>query len=81
MDVRVQKNLNEVDKRMTVLNEMAVEIVNSLATRRIEGNTINVADVYFVLSRALQQVSFLNLLEIDSYKQNRQKNQSEKMLV
>jgi len=78
MDVKVQKNLSDVDKRMTLLNEIALEIVNSLATRKVEGHIINVADIYFILSRALQQISFMNLLEIDEY---RRKNQAEKMLI
>jgi len=32
----------------------------------------DVADAYFILSRALQQVSFVNLLEIYEYKRNKQ---------
>lgn len=72
MNVKVQKNLGDVDKRMTLLNEIAMELVNSLAARKVEGKAINVADLYFILSRALQQVSFVNLLEIDEYKRNRQ---------
>lgn len=80
MDTKVQKNLGDVDRRMTLLNEIAMEVVNSLATRKVEGKTINVADVYFILSRALQQVSFVNLLEINEYRR-RQGNQTEKMLI
>lgn len=77
MDIKVQRKLSNVDKRMTLLNEIAIEIVNSLATRKVGGNSINVADIYFILSRALQQISFINLLEINEYKW---KNQTENML-
>jgi len=41
-----------------------------LAERKIDGVTINVADIYFVLSKALQHVSILNLAEIEDYKRN-----------
>jgi hypothetical protein len=78
MDIKVQKNGNDIDERMTLLNEIAIEIVNSLAIRKVNGNSLNVADIYFILSRTLQHVSFLNLLEIDEYKR---KNQTEKMLI
>jgi hypothetical protein len=46
---------------------MSVEIVNHLAERKIDNTTINVADIYFVLSKALQHVSLLNLAEIEDY--------------
>lgn len=60
---------NGLEKRMEMLGNMAVEIVNMLATRKVDGKTINVADVYFVLSRALQHVSLLNLAEIEEHRQ------------
>jgi len=78
MDIKVQKSLNDADRRMTLLNEIAMEIVNSLATRKVDGNTINIADIYFILSRALEHISFINLLEIDEYKR---KTRAEKMLI
>lgn len=78
MSVESQKNLGNVDKRMTQLNAMAMELVNSLATRKLDGNPVNVVDLYFILSRALQQISFVNLVEIDNF---RKKNQMEKMLI
>jgi len=57
---------------------MAVEIVNMLAERKIDGVAINVADIYFVLSKALQHVSLLNLAEIEDYKK---RNQSNKLAI
>jgi len=58
-----------LEKRMEGLGNVAVEIVNILATRKVDGKTINVADAYFVLSRVLQHVSILNLAEIEEHKQ------------
>lgn len=70
---------NGLEKRMEKLGNMAVEIVNMLATRKVDGKTINVADVYFVLSRALQHVSLLNLAEIEEHK--RRISPAKKMVV
>lgn len=70
---------NGLEKRMEKLGNMAVEIVNMLATRKVDGKTINVADVYFVLSRALQHVSLLNLAEIEQHK--RRISPAKKMVV
>lgn len=70
---------NGLEKRMEMLGNMAVEIVNMLATRKVDGKTINVADVYFVLSRALQHVSLLNLAEIEEHK--RRISPAKKMVV
>lgn len=70
---------NGLEKRMEKLGNMAVEIVNMLATRKVDGKTINVADVYFVLGRALQHVSLLNLAEIEEHK--RRISPAKKMVV
>ena len=69
MNVNVDKCKGSLEKRMEKLGNIAVEIVNILATRKVDGETINVADVYFVLSRVLQHVSILNLAEIEEHKQ------------
>ena len=53
---------------------MSVEIVNHLAERKIDNTTINVADIYFVLSKALQHVSLLNLTEIEDYNKKTKEN-------
>jgi len=75
----VSEEKNGLEKRMEMLGNMAVEIVNMLATRKVDGKTINVADVYFVLSRALQHVSLLNLAEIEEHK--RRISPAKKMVV
>lgn len=65
---------NPLDKHLQALAEMSVEIVNSLAERKIDNAAINVADIYFVLSKALQHVSLLNLTEIEDYKKKTKAN-------
>jgi hypothetical protein len=65
----LRKKKDGLEKRVEKLGKMAVEIVNMLATRKVDGETINVADAYFVLSRALEHVSLLNLAEIEEHKQ------------
>lgn len=75
----MSEDKNGLEKRMEKLGNMAVEIVNMLATRKVDGKTINVADVYFVLSRALQHVSLLNLAEIEQHK--RRISPAKKMVV
>jgi len=75
----VSEEKNGFEKRMGKLGNMAVEIVNMLATRKVDGETINVADVYFVLSRALEHVSLLNLAEIEEHK--REISPAKKMVV
>jgi hypothetical protein len=62
---------SNVEKRLIKLEKISREIIDSLAKRKVDGKTVNVADIYFVLSRALQQVSFMNVIEIEEYKQNR----------
>lgn len=66
--------VDTLDKRLLELGEMSVEIVNMLAEKKIDGVAINVADIYFVLSKALQNVSLLNLAEIEDYKKRNQTN-------
>lgn len=65
---------NPLDKRLQALADMSAEIVNLLAERKIDNTTINVADIYFVLSKALQHVSLLNLTEIEDYKKKTKAN-------
>ena len=65
------QNKSNAEKRSTNLGKIASELINSLATREIDDKRINVADVYFILSQALQQVSFMNLIEIEGFKQKR----------
>ena len=76
MTVKAEKrhNVSHFDNRLQELADMAVEIVNMLAERKIDGVAINVADIYFVLSKALQHVSLLNLAEIEDYKKRNQTN-------
>lgn len=62
------------DKRLQELADVAADVVNTLAEKKIEGVAINVADIYFVLSKALQHVSLLNLTEIEDYKKQNQTN-------
>jgi len=78
MKAEKRQHLNHFDKRLQELAEIAVDIVNKLAERKIEGVAINVADIYFVLSKALQHVSVLNLAEIEDYKR---RNQSNKLTI
>ncbi len=69
MKVKANKSNGSLEKRVEKLGNLAAEIVNTLATRKVDGETINVADIYFVLSRVLQHVSLLNLVEIEKHKQ------------
>jgi len=72
--VSKQQRDNPLDKRLQALADMSAEIVNLLAERKIDNTTINVADIYFVLSKALQHVSLLNLTEIEDYKKKTKAN-------
>jgi uncharacterized protein YjgD (DUF1641 family) len=72
--VSKQQRGNPLDKRLQALADMSVEIVNHLAERKIDNTTINVADIYFVLSKALQHVSLLNLTEIEDYNKKTKEN-------
>lgn len=79
MDTDASQCKSNAEKRVTQLGKIASEVINSLATREIDGRTVNVADIYFILSQALQQVSFMNLIEIEDFKQKRPKQQ--KMVI
>jgi len=70
---------SKAEKRLVKLGKIASELINSLATREVDGKIINVADIYFVLSQALQQVSFMNIIEIENFKQERPNQQ--KMVI
>lgn len=74
MTTKARTQVDCFDKRLQNLADTAVEIVNMLAERKIDGVSINVADIYFVLSKALQHVSLLNLAEIEDYKKRNQNN-------
>jgi hypothetical protein len=67
-----------LEKRLKMLCNIAVDIVNRLVEEKIDDAPINVADIYFVLSKALQQVSVLNLAEIEDFKR---RNESNKLAV
>lgn len=71
VDKSTRQFTSNIEKRLTKLEKISRELIDSLAKRKVDGKTVNVADIYFVLSRALQQVSFMNVIEIEEYKQNR----------
>ena len=71
MDTDTEQSKSTAEERLTKLGKIASELINSLATQEIDGKTINVADIYFILSQALQQVSFMNIVEIEDFKQKR----------
>ena len=71
MDTDTSQRKTKAEKRLAKLGKMASELINSLATREVDGKTINVADIYFILSQALQQVSFMNIIEIEDFKQKK----------
>ena len=71
MDTDASQRKNNAQKRLVKLGKIATDLINSLATREIDGKMINVADIYFILSQALQQVSFMNIVEIEDFKQKR----------
>jgi len=79
VDKSARQFTSNIEKRLTKLEKISRELIDSLAKRKVDGKTINVADIYFVLSRALQQVSFMNVIEIEEYKQKRASHQ--KMVV
>ncbi len=79
METDASQCKSNAEKRVTQLGRIASEVINSLATREIDGKIVNVADIYFILSQALQQVSFMNLIEIEDFKQKRPKQQ--KMVI
>ena len=71
MDTDETQCKTNAEKRLVKLGKIASELINSLATRKVDDKTINVADIYFILSQALQQVSFMNIIEIEDFKQKR----------
>jgi hypothetical protein len=79
VDKSARQFTSNIEKRLTKLEKISRELIDSLAKRKVDGKTVNVADIYFVLSRALQQVSFMNVIEIEEYKQKRTSQQ--KMVV
>jgi hypothetical protein len=79
VDIEAAQHKSNAEKRVTKLGKIASELLNTLATRKIDGKTINVADIYFILSQALQQVSFMNLIEIEDF--NRKRPNQQKMVI
>jgi len=71
VDKSALRSRGNTEKRLMKLGKIAGEIIESLAERRVDGKTINVADIYFILSQALQRVSFMNIVEIEEYKRKR----------
>jgi len=71
VDKSALRSRSNTEKRLVKLGKIADEIIDSLAKRKVDGKTINVADIYFILSGALQQVSFMNIVEIEEYKRKR----------
>jgi len=79
VDTDASQCKSNAEKRFTELGKIASELINSLAAREVDGKTVNVADIYFILSQALQQVSFMNIIEIEDFKQKRPSQQ--KMVI
>ena len=75
MDKNARRSRSNVEKRLIKLGKITSEVINSLAKQKVDGKTINVADIYFILSGALQQVSYMNVIEIEEYKQHRTQQQ------
>jgi len=79
VDKSARRFKSNVEKRLTKLEKISREIIDSLAKQKVDGKTINVADIYFILSGALKQVSFMNVIEIEEYKQK--STHQQKMVV
>ena len=75
MDRDAQRPRSNAEKRLVKLGKITNKVINSLAKQKVDGKTINVADIYFILSGALQQVSYMNVIEIEDYKQKRTRQQ------
>ena len=75
MDKDARGSTSSVEKRLIKLGKITNEVIDSLAKQKVDGKTINVADIYFILSGALQQVSYMNVIEIEDYKQKRTQQQ------
>jgi len=71
VDKSARQFKSNAEKRIMELRKISREVIDLLAKRKVDGKTVNVADIYFVLSGALQQVSFMNVIEIENYKQKR----------
>ena len=79
MGENTRKSRGNAEDRLIKLGKITNEVIDSLAKQKVDGKTINVADIYFILSGALQQVSFMNVIEIEEYKQKRSHQQ--KMVI
>jgi len=79
VDKSARRFKSNAEKRIIELGKISREVIDLLAKRKVDGKTVNVADIYFILSDALQQVSFMNVIEIEEYKQKRSHQQ--KMVV
>jgi len=79
VDKSARRFKSNVEKRLIKLEKISREIIDSLAKQKVDGKTVNVADIYFILSDALQQVSFMNVIEIEEYKQK--KSHQQKIVV
>jgi hypothetical protein len=79
LDKSARESRSNVEERLIKLGKITNEIINSLAKQKVDGKTINVADIYFILSGALQQVSYMNVVEIEDYKQK--KTQQQKIVI
>ena len=75
VDKNARRSRSNVEKRLIKLGKITNEVINSLSKQKVDGKTINVADIYFILSGALQQVSYMNVIEIEDYKQKRTQQQ------
>ncbi len=75
MDKDARRSRSNVEKRLRKLGKITNDVISSLAKRKVDGKTINVADIYFILSGALQQVSYMNVFEIEEYKEKRTQRQ------
>jgi len=74
VDKNARRPRGNTEERLIKLGKMANEVIDSLAKQKVDGKTINVADIYFILSGALQQVSYMNVIEIEEFKQKRMQN-------
>jgi len=74
VDKNARKPRGNIEERLIKLGKITNEVINSLAKQKVDGKTINVADIYFILSGALQQVSYMNVIEIEEFKHKRMQN-------
>lgn len=71
----LHKTRSNVEKRLVKLGEITDDVIDLLTKQKVEGETINAADTYFILSQALQKVSLSNIIELEGFKQNRKQSQ------